>query len=827
LIDMLTGLLSPTSGTAWIRGKNIQTDVKEIQRELGLCPQSNAIYPELTVMQHLTMSAAFKSVPYEKIEATARVMMQEIGLEDKADVESSKLSGGMKRKLCLGMALTGDPKVVILDEPTSGMDPYSRRAVWDILQRHKRGRVILLTTHYMDEADHLGDRIAIMAKGRLQCCGSPLYLKNLHGVGYTLTIVRDDAADTNEDIQKLLQTFMPSAELLSIAGTELTFRLPSDSTRQYADVLSALDMHTADLGVLSYGIRLTMLEEVFLRVGRDGARVTPLQREYTAETKDALNEPYAKRADSMEGEKQVEMVDMTAKKGEDLEACKPLADHALWKSKRHEVSAFTAFYRHCEALFRKRATHAKRDVKMVACQLILPIAFMSMALALLQYQVDRDQPRLELSGNIQNRAIEPKDRNPVPFNGLGPVGHAIQTRFNTDNVKGYAVEMEEVPDQFDGCAQGGAELTNMSNYLIATIGPREEKGASRYGAVTIAQTASLSTFQYNVMVNGSSLHGAAIYPNLLHTALLQELLQDSGAEIRIASHPLPRTFRQEHTDASLSAFTGALLLLVAFAFIPVMYISFVVRERELKAKEQQFISGMSLIAYWTAMFVWDLLCYVIPVLITLGIWFAFSIKVSEGAFYAVLLVYGPCIITSTYALSFMFTSRATAENAALYFNMLTGFCLIIVSYLLVASPVTTGDSRFVRYLFRIFPSYCLGDGLMYLSFCLDKTNCPRITADGPDYNNPIGPMHWDIVLADITFMVILTVVNIIAIFSIEYVRVHPWFERLWDGDLSALQRTSEGTSCITLFMTCPFANAVVLIPRFAHVFFLFFVFFFC
>lgn len=124
---MLTGLLVPTAGEAWIRGKNIQTDMHAIEKDLGLCPQYNPIYPELTVMQHLTMFATIKRVPASEVQAAAMAILQEVGLADKANVASRKLSGGMKRKLCLGMALVGDPKVVILDEPTSGMDPYSRR----------------------------------------------------------------------------------------------------------------------------------------------------------------------------------------------------------------------------------------------------------------------------------------------------------------------------------------------------------------------------------------------------------------------------------------------------------------------------------------------------------------------------------------------------------------------------------------------------------------------------------------------------------------------------------------------------------------------------
>merc|ERR1711988_931942 len=117
-------------------------------------------------------------------------IISEVGLTEKRDVFARALSGGMKRKLCLAMALIGSPRVLYLDEPTSGMDPYSRRATWDLIRRAKKGRVVVLTTHFMDEADILGDRIAIMSRGRVKCVGTSLWLKARYGVGYNLTVVK-------------------------------------------------------------------------------------------------------------------------------------------------------------------------------------------------------------------------------------------------------------------------------------------------------------------------------------------------------------------------------------------------------------------------------------------------------------------------------------------------------------------------------------------------------------------------------------------------------------------------------------------------------------
>jgi ATP-binding cassette subfamily A (ABC1) protein 3 len=165
------------------------------------------------------------------------------------------------------------------------MDPYSRRSTWNIIQRNKKGRVILLTTHFMDEADLLGDRVAIMAHGKLQCVGSPLFLKNRFGVGYTLTIVKkthinhvkiDNStyASISKDIHNLVHSYIPDAEPLSDVGAEQSFRLPFSASSKFVELFGVLDSRKAQLGIGEYGISVTTLEEVFLRVGHLEAHAT-------------------------------------------------------------------------------------------------------------------------------------------------------------------------------------------------------------------------------------------------------------------------------------------------------------------------------------------------------------------------------------------------------------------------------------------------------------------------------------------------------------------------------------------------------------------------
>lgn len=188
LMSILTGLIPPTSGKAFVLGHSCVNDMSSVRASLGFCPQHDILFPSFTVREHFEIFARIKGIPPELITKESEEMAKRVGLAQKLDVQSKNLSGGMKRKLHLGLAFLGDSKFVVLDEPTSGMDPYSRRFTWSIIESYKEHRIVLLSTHYMDEADLLGDRIAILSQGKILCAGSGLFLKRAFGVGYQLTI---------------------------------------------------------------------------------------------------------------------------------------------------------------------------------------------------------------------------------------------------------------------------------------------------------------------------------------------------------------------------------------------------------------------------------------------------------------------------------------------------------------------------------------------------------------------------------------------------------------------------------------------------------------
>jgi len=186
-INLMTGLLEPSSGDIYYDGISFFDDVEEARAKIGLCCQKDIIYDKLTVKEHLELIAKLRKIPTSDQPEAVHIAIQKMNLTAEAEKRAETLSGGNKRKLCLAMAVLGHTKVIFLDEPTSGMDPNNRRIIWQhIKELRDNGLTILMTTHHLDEADELAERIAIMSHGKLMALGSSDFMKRKFGVGYYL-----------------------------------------------------------------------------------------------------------------------------------------------------------------------------------------------------------------------------------------------------------------------------------------------------------------------------------------------------------------------------------------------------------------------------------------------------------------------------------------------------------------------------------------------------------------------------------------------------------------------------------------------------------------
>ena len=181
-INCLSGLIKPTGGALRVGGFDVQRETSRVREILGICPQETALFPYLSGRENIQLFGDLYAVPREQLKQNVTYVIEKVGLASDIDRRVSKYSGGMKRRISIAMALVQDPKILFLDEPTIGMDPQSRRAIWDFVSElKKRGKTILLTTHYMEEAEELCGIVGIMDQGSVIELGSPADLKSKYG----------------------------------------------------------------------------------------------------------------------------------------------------------------------------------------------------------------------------------------------------------------------------------------------------------------------------------------------------------------------------------------------------------------------------------------------------------------------------------------------------------------------------------------------------------------------------------------------------------------------------------------------------------------------
>ncbi|KAJ8686326.1 hypothetical protein QAD02_022120 [Eretmocerus hayati] len=266
MMSILSGMTSPSHGAVFVNSKDVSEDTNEILRDMGLCTQENMVFPNLTVYQQLLIFSMLKNNGKSKSsnEQRVKVLLQDLKLYDKRHCLANKLSGGQKRRLCLSVALVGEGNVIILDEPTSGLDPENKRLIWDVVLKMREQRTILISTHDMEEADILGDRIAIMHAGQLRGCGTSMFLKRIIGHGNVeVTLSMEPWCDMNNVCGELNN----QVKIVNESSGKIVLCLPN--TPDLPDSLDKLELKKKELGITGLSVSLISLEQVFLRVTQD------------------------------------------------------------------------------------------------------------------------------------------------------------------------------------------------------------------------------------------------------------------------------------------------------------------------------------------------------------------------------------------------------------------------------------------------------------------------------------------------------------------------------------------------------------------------------
>jgi ATP-binding cassette subfamily A (ABC1) protein 3 len=449
LISMITGLLPPTHGGLSLPKLGLTGDaaIDELRRGLGVCPQHDVLSQYLTVAEHLRLVAGIKGVAEADVQPLIDEKLEALGIADKTNVMVKELSGGMKRKLSVAMSLIGDSKVIFLDEPTSGMDPYSRRRVWALLQEYRKNRVIVVTTHQMDEAELLSDRIGIMSRGKLRCAGTSLFLKTRFASGYHLDIDLDtkaladdaDGAKVKAVCAKLAATVhrhvpsatwrlavgrfdakkahvfgvnvdtksSPSSERSSAAAAVVAidndhderqyvsasgqagFLLPLAETPTFSDLFDELEEADvrAKLGIVGYGVSLTTMEEVFGNLALEEENELLLADEAAAAAAAGVgvdDDESAASDDFLSLSVGGDVSSDDAAAAAAAAACGVHYDDAVPPHMRYAHCALASEKMQMMALWRFRFIMFKRNKRRVFFQVFMPILFLAATVVLLK-----------------------------------------------------------------------------------------------------------------------------------------------------------------------------------------------------------------------------------------------------------------------------------------------------------------------------------------------------------------------------------------------------------------------------------------------------------
>ncbi|KAI3471608.1 hypothetical protein Pfo_028258 [Paulownia fortunei] len=641
-MSMLVGLVRPTSGDALVFGKNILTDM---------------------VKEHLEIFANIKGVNEDCLENVVIEMAEEVGLADKLNTFVRALSGGMRRKLSLGIALIGNNKLI---------------------KRIKKGRIILLTTHSMDEADALGDRIAIMANGSLKCCGSSFFLKQQYGVGYTLTLVK--TTPTASAAADIVYSHIPSATCVSEVGNEISFKLPLASSSSLKAFETPDCGDSIFLGIQSYGISVTTLEEVFLRVaGGDFDETECLVDERPLITPNSdVNQPSQNNASGrIFHSKSVKIILNSLFLETTLQVIKFLSMQCCCSC----MLSRSTFWKHSKALLIKRAVSARRDRKTIVFQLVIPAIFLFLGLLMIKLKPHPDQQSVTFTTSHFNPLLTGGGGGgPIPFDLSLLIAKEVSEHVHGGWIQRYRQTTYKFPD-------------------------------SRKALDDASEDGSLG---YTVLHNSSCQHAAPTFINLINSAILRLATLNENMTIQTRNHPLPMTKSQLQQRHDLDAFKVAVIVTIAFSFIPSSFAVAIVKEREVKAKHQQLISGVSILSYWASTYFWDFLSFLFPSSFAIFLFCIFGLDqfIGRDSFFSTVLMflgYGLSIASSTYCLTFFFSEHSMAQNVVLLVHFFTGLILMVISFIMGLIESTARANSLLKNFFRLSPGFCFADGLASLA----------------------------------------------------------------------------------------------------------------
>ncbi|CBZ24573.1 putative ATP-binding cassette protein subfamily A, member 2, partial [Leishmania mexicana MHOM/GT/2001/U1103] len=695
LLNMMTGMVEPDAGDCYVYGYSVRNELERVRQQIGYCPQHNILWPNMTCYEHLWYYAALKGLRGAAQEEAISRMLAGVGLQDKRDYCSKMLSGGQKRKLSVAVAFVGGSRLVFLDEPTAGMDVGARRHTWTLLRAMAKYHTILLTTHFMDEADLLGDSVAIMSQGRLQCAGSNMFLKARLGVGYVLTLSVVAHVD-RMTIAGMVREHVPSATRLGSGAGEMAFRLPMKTKAAFPTLLAEIESRGSQLGVNAYSVSATTLEEIFIQIAQQEEAKEEMERK-----RERLTAPFAGETRVCDSASVGPFESHMSALGDigtvDAGYQGPPRPSDVWNVGliANELSVLHSQFK---AMLWKRLWNALRDRRTQFFQIVCPMLCVLLAMLLMLIKLFR-YPAITLSSDLYGTTVE------IDVAGCGS-GMNLSIPFSS---KAVTVQ-----------PPSATSTATLSSYMLETYNTHV---AERYtGMVCFEAVKFPMTFRTfnrsvsSVIYNTSGLHSNVIGLYNLYNGYYMAHRGNNASVMTTVVQAIPKTKTEVEVQDSIYALIISIVIMIPFTFIPSTFVSWIVKERECKARHLQNVSGLYFSVYWITNFLFDICCYVVTMLLILIVFAIFSRdeyigERAVGATIVLFLLYGLSGVAMAYAVSFLFKEHSTAQNVVMLANFITGFLLVICVSMLSVFESTKKVAKVLPWIFRIVPSFCVGEGI--------------------------------------------------------------------------------------------------------------------
>lgn len=759
LLGIATGMLEPTSGEVYICGHDAKVNLGSCRKHIGYCPQSDILWGSLTVEEHLLFYARMKKVANGRWDVKEHVdkIIASMQLEEERNTAARCLSSGQRRRLCVGIALIGDPRVLFLDEPTTGMDVKSKKAVYSALKQDNTKRAVLISTHLLGDADCVGDRVLLLQDGVLRCAGQPLFLKSMVGFGYVLTCVVEACASETEEnmlISKLtsfvratscaghLSATAENAEgsdadgprpissrckLLGVErrGREISFRFSFSLLSSTDDnLICQLEEQRERLRLCSIGLSFTTLQDVMDLVTNPRRRRQLRQTSTLAVGGGAFNSGSGNMGNgdcfNVEQGISIEMEGCNVTTGaaslatENSEnADLGMVDFVLETNKRRDENA-ASFGKHFVVLFMKRVLCAKRDFRFLFFQIMLPLFFLCVAF-LTDYIDPQTQPPLVLDASLY-----PGYREKPYKSMMWATSSALPDVFGV-----IGKDMSTAFGPYYTPVHVSCTLTSCSDSLFfAMLDNLKNHTADFFFALSLAslQAASGSTGvpRSGVMYNISAYHSAPQGLNALYNVVNHQLF-GKGTTVTARNQPMEMGLFEKKPVTPLSHMVFAVLVMLPFTFIPSNMIGYIVRENQSGSRHLQWLAGANSWAFWLSSMLFDFCCYLVTELLALPVFLLF--KRTEfvgglqevGATLSLFSMFGLSTIVFGYVLTYFFRSPFLAQSVVLVANFVVGFLWTMSEQILGGIESFEVFVTYAAYVFRIVPAVSFCEGVFVFS----------------------------------------------------------------------------------------------------------------